>query len=616
MQLERSVGTLLRFGVFELDTSAGQLMKSGRRVALAPQPLKVLEVLARRPGELVTREELRQAIWSADTFVDFEQGLNFCIKRIRSVLGDNADSPRYIETVPRRGYRFVAPVSEVALKGEADSTPAALLTEPRASTRSASRWPVIATAAAVAAIAGTLALWSPWRSPPVAPATGRTMLAVLPFEHVGPAGDEYITDGLTDELIGYLGGLDPERLAVIARTSTARYKGQRKSAHEIARELNAMYLVEGSVRHVDGHLRVTAALVRAADQTQVWSATYEDPLENPRGMHRQLAEAIGNEIRLKVSPPAPARRVEAGARQLYLQGRFFWSQRREESYKHAIELFEKAVQRDPHYAAAYAGLADAYALLGSTSNAILGRADAMARARSAAEKAIAIDPTEPEAHASLGFVKMHFDWDWEGAEASFKRAITLNPSYATAHHWYAYYLVSRNRLDEALAEITLARQLDPLSPAITRDVGEIHYFAGRYPEAIQYCREALAMDNNFWLARLTLGWALEKTGQRQEAIEEYKKMGRAAEAAFVAGRRKEAQRLAHEEVRDLPDFKNPSQVASIYGFVELKDEALRWLERAYELREGAFIVMKYERHYDSLHDDTRFLDLARRVGLP
>src|SRR2546429_412815 len=480
--------TLLRFGVFDVDPESGELRKAGVDINLPPQPAKVLVLLATRAGQLITREELRQQIWGKETFVDFEHGLNSCIKQIRAALDDHPESPRYIETRPRRGYRFIAPVQEVSAHAVTPGAPSEGL--PTTALRIRPRRYSIAIVALVLALFAT-GYFARFASPRHAVSPGdKIMLAVLPFENLtGDPRQEYLSDGLTEEMITQLGRMHPERLGVIARTSAMQYKNTQKGMDQIGRELGVAYVLEGSLRRAGDHVRVSAQLIQVRDQTHLWAESYERDLRDILALQNDVAQAIARQIEIKLTPQqqarmARARSIDPRVYEFYSKGRYFWNKRSEEGYRRAIQYFQQAIARDSEYAPAYAGLADAYALLGSMPNVELPRSEAMPRARAAALKALELDDSLAEAHTSLAFVRMHFDWDWPGAEREFVRALQLNPGYATAHHWYAFWLIAQGRAEDALQEIRAAQRLDPLSLIINTGGGEILDYGRRPDEAI------------------------------------------------------------------------------------------------------------------------------------
>ncbi len=460
---------------------------------------------------------------------------------------------------------------------------------------------------------------------------GRIMLAVLPFENLtGNWEQEYLSDGLTEEMITQLGRLHPERLGVIARTSAMQYKNTQKRTDQIGSELGVAYLLEGSLRRAGHRMLVSAHLIRVRDQTHLWAESYERDLRDILALQSEVAHAIAREIDVKLTPQEEARVARASpidprAHEFYLKGRYFWNKRSEEGYTRAIHYFEQAIAQEPGYAQAYAGLADAYALLGSIPNAELPRSEAMPRARVAALKALELDDGLAEAHTSLAFVRMHFEWDWPGAKSEFARALELNSGYATAHHWYAFWLIAQGRAEEALREIRLAQELDPLSLIINTDVGEMLYYARRYDDAVEQARRTLEMDSGFALAHHLLGVAYLAKRQfvpATQALEAAARIsgGRADVLASLghayaeAGRTQEARKVLDEleqASQHRPDMAH--WIATILAGLGEKDQALAWLEQSYQEHNGALILLKVAPELDPLRSDAQFQDLMRRV---
>jgi TolB-like protein/DNA-binding winged helix-turn-helix (wHTH) protein/Tfp pilus assembly protein PilF len=621
-RLNRS-GDLVRFGSFELALRSGELRKAGLRVKIQEQPFRVLSLLLERPGELVTREELRGRIWPADTFVDFDQAVNVAVKKIRAALGDSAETPRFVETLPRRGYRFVAPVERLAAPVQAEDPP-------RPPGRRPSKRMLFWAALVVgASLAGYFALVRPRASgaPP-----GKVMLVVLPFADMsGAGGEDYFTDGLTEEMIVQLGRLQPRRLGVIARTSSMKYKNSGKGVHEIGRELNVDYVVEGSVRRAGDRVRIAVQLVQAGDQTQVWSDEYEGSLRDLLGIQRQVTQAIAHGIRLTLTRDEQVRFgaspfVDPEAYEAVIKGRFYWNKRTDEGMQKATDYFQEAVEEDPGYAAAYAGLADCW--LSRAWYGYVSPGEAFPKAKMHALKALELDEHLAEAHTSLAFARLNYDWDWPAAGRSFQRAIDLNPNSANAHHWYGDYLSAMGRHQDAIAESGRARELDPLSSIINAWVGWRYHFAGRYDEAIVQYRRTLEMDPGFSPAHLVLGQAYEQKGLLREAVEELEKaqalsrggplyMSALAHAYARAGRRTEAEALL-QRLRESAhsSYVPPYHVAVACTALDRKDEALNWLEKGYEERSAWMVWIKVDPRLDPLRPLPRFQRTLERMGFP
>ncbi len=617
---------LYAFGAFRLDPAQRLLFRDGELVSLTPKALDTLLVLVENCGQLLTKDELLERVW-AGTFVE-EVTLAKNVSTLRKALGETAEGGEYIETHSKRGYRFVAEVHEVEV--EASTGPSAAPAEARVAAAADSvprSWRIAALALAGLLLTSGALWWSRSRSV-AAPANAKIMLAVLPFENLsGDPEQEYFSNGLTEEMITQLGRLEPERLGVIARTSAMQYKDAHKDARQIGKELGVDYLLEGSVHREGNRVRISAQLIQVRDQSHQWAEDYDRDLRDILALQSDVAGAIAQQIRLKLTPEQHARlgraaAVNPEAYENYLKGRFFWNKRSVEGHQKAIEFFERAIALDPNYAPADAGLADAYALLGSRPNSVLPRREAMTRAREAAQKALSLDESLADAHASLGFVKMHYDWDFSGAEKEFLRAIALNPGYATAHHWYAYDLVALGRLNDAIAQARLAQTADPLSVIISRDVGEMLMFAGHDDEAIAQCRRTLEMDPSFMLAHWVLAWAYHHQGKQEEFLEELQKgyLGSSDPGPGLyyawAGKTQEARRAIAKLQQDATKRFGSSQlVAMIYAQLGDKDKAFNWLEKSFAEREGGLIVLHVEPAWEPIRSDPRFEQLERRVGV-
>ncbi|MGH9601497.1 MAG: tetratricopeptide repeat protein [Terriglobales bacterium] len=625
------------FSVFEVDLRSGELHRNGSRVKLQELPFKILALLLEHPGEVVTREELQQKLWLADTFVDFEHGLNTAIMKLRTALGDDAHSPRFVETVGHRGYRFIAPVTRngagvgsVTVAG-GPGEEAAAEGPPAADATQAGRrllLPSLAVTTLLVALLGFNVGGIRDRVWPKGPAPPIRAIAVLPLENLsGDPNQDYFADGMTDALITDLAKIGS--LRVISRTSVMRYKGTTTPTSQIARDLNVQAIVEGSVVRSGERVRITAQLIHAATDQHLWAESYERDVRDILGLQAEVARAIAAEIQVKLTPQEearlrPARPVNPEAHEAYLRGRYYLEKVGEDESRRAIEHLQQALQADPNYAPAYAGLAVAYYRL---SNYFLPPKEAMPKARAAAIKALEIDNTLAEAHTSLALVKEFYDWDWAGAESAFKRAIELNPSYAFAHSGYGGYLSRMGRHQEALAEYRRSWELNPLSLYGGIFVGSMYYESRQYDRAVEQYRKTLEMDPNFFPAHWGLASAYEAKGMYKEAIAEYEKalsLGGPPEvlawlghAHARAGNRKEALKI-------LDEMKGPSKrkfvsaydLAVIHTGLGEKDQALAWLEKAYEQRAEALIDLNADPRLDPLRSDSRFKDLTHRVGLP
>ncbi|MGB8583602.1 MAG: winged helix-turn-helix domain-containing protein [Candidatus Sulfotelmatobacter sp.] len=633
-----------RFGPFELRTGARQLSKGGTKVKLSGQPYLILEVLLSRAGEIVTREELRQKLWPADTFVDFEHGLNTSVKKLRQALCDSAEAPRYIETAPRLGYRFIATVEALPEKKPqslVEAEPAASLsplvvsdTPPRA--RISPR--VFAFAFVVVVLLGVL--WymqstgriKSWRNSSNAglaanPRKVISSIAVLPLDNLSnDSSQDYFTEGMTDELINDLAQLGG--LRVTSRTSVMRYKGGTKTVPQIGQELGVDALIEGTVERVGNRVRIRVQLIDAATDRHLWARSYDHELKDVLLLQSTAAHDIATEIegQVVVSPnqlhALNERAVQTDAYEAYLKGRFFWNKRSLASLQQAVKYFQQAIALDPTYARAYAGLAESYAIMGY----MVSPSDEQAqKGRAAARRAIELDDQLPEAHTALGFIAENHDWDWRTAEQEYRRAIQLNPNYATGHQLYAECLALQGRFDEAFPEIERARQLDPLSLIIATDNGAILFFAHQYDRAIEQFRAVLEMDPNFPRAHMLINVYVQK-GLFADALADaegwrrgqgrnwswgalayiYGRSGQRAEAKFAL---EQLERISRSEVVD------PLSFAIAYIGMGDKEKAIAWLQKAYEWHSSSLTALKVDPTYDPLRNDPRFQALVRRIGL-
>jgi TolB-like protein/DNA-binding winged helix-turn-helix (wHTH) protein len=627
---------LIYFGDFEANIETGELRKQGSRIRVSAQPFEVLTMLVERPGELVTREQLRERLWPEEVFVDFDHGLNAAVNKLREALCDSTESPRYIETLPKRGYRFLQPVkwgerpAEASVNGETKQAvePPQVL----APVAGAINWRRIAAAGAVALLlaAGFFMLRRGAR--PDATSTAVPLIssiAVLPLENLSNDPEQqYFVEGMTDEITTDLAKLPG--LRVISRTSAMQYKGTHKTMPQIARELNVDAVVEGTVLRDGNRVRIRTQLVYAPADRHVWAQAYERDLKDVLTLQANLAQDIASEIQLKLTSQQranlSARSVDPEAHELYLKGRYFWNKRDQAGFTKAIDYFQQAIAKDPTYAAAYAGLADSYALSGGLY--LLPEEQAMPRAQAAAEKALELDSNLAEAHASLGLIAPFSNWNWADAKRHYERAIELNPNYATAHHWYAEgYLMPVGRSDEAIAEMRKAQELDPLSAVIATDLGKELYFVHKYDEALVELHRALELDPNFVSAHNWISDTLLEKGMYNDAKAELEKTKSLKEERIYIrqtaylyarmGRRAEG-RAALAKSLQLSQGKQVSSgaVALTYAALGDKEESFQSLEKAYTERSSFMTSLKYWSVFDPLRSDPRYTDLLRRVGLP
>ena len=630
----------LRFGVFEVDLRAGELTKRGQRIRLQEQPFQVLAMLLERPGELVTREELREKIWG-QTVVDFDHGLNKAVNKIREALGDSAENPRFVETVARRGYRFLADATPIYAgadrppeSGIEDHVPPA--ESHRVELADAGTPPnrihrphvwigfgfglVLVLAASLSWI-----FYSHSQSSPKI-----RSLAVLPLESLsGDASQDYFADGMTDALITDLAQISA--LRVISRTSVMTYKRVRKPLPEIARELNVEAVVEGTVARSGERVRITAQLIQVPNEKHLWAQSYEGDVQDTLALQNRVARAIAEQIQVTLNPQEEAalnksKTVNAEAYEAYLKGRYFWNKRTREGLVRATDYFHHAIDADPDYAKPYSGLADSYALSGDWEYGILSPQDAFPRAKAAVTKALALDDNLSEAHTSLAFILDLYDWGWASAEKEYKRALALNPGYATAHHWYAWHLIVMGRNGDGIAELKKAESLDPLSLIISADLADVLCVAHRNDDSVRQSQKTIEMDPHFAVAHYQLGQALEQMHKHDEAIADFRRAielsggnttfeSNLANAYAVAGRKEEAMKIVKDlESRQSRDSSTDASIASIYVGLGDNDRTMVWLNKAYQSRFNPSILMRPV--FDPIRSDPRFQDLLHRIGLP
>ena len=641
MEDDDQVGRRLCFGVFELDLRTAELRKRGLRVRLQEQPFQVLAMLLERAGQVVGREELQKKLWPADTFVDFDHGLNKAINKIREALGDSAESPRFVETVARRGYRFIADVrvADAAPARSPEPEPQPHPAPDPSDRRTVAgtpatlrrRRPLRAWTLSTAALLVLLISLAAWKLHSYAPPSSVIRsLAVLPLESLSSdASQDYFADGMTDELITDLGQISA--LRVISRTSVMAYKHTRKSLPQIARELNVDAVVEGTVLRSGDKVRITAQLIEGSADRHLWSQSYQGELRDTLALQNTVARAIADQIRINVNPQEQAALrnvtvVNPTAYTSYLKGRYFWNKRTADGLSVALAYFSQAIDEDSRYARAYSGLADTYALLGDWQYAVMTPKEALPKAKAAAIKALELDDGLGEAHTSLAFCLDGFDWDFESAGKEFRRAIALNPGYATAHHWYAWHLALLRRYDEAIVEMKRAANVDPLSLVINADLAELLALAHFDDESIRQSLKTIEMDPNFGLAHNHLGQAYLQKHMSDKAVVELQEAVRLsggsatcianlARAYVASGKRSDAETL----LSNLKKRSNPAQsyapeIAAIYVALGDTDNAMSWLEKGYEERFNPGVLIRPG--FDPLRSDPRFQDLVRRTGFP
>ncbi|HEV2101541.1 MAG TPA: winged helix-turn-helix domain-containing protein [Candidatus Acidoferrum sp.] len=564
----------IRFGAYEVDFRAGEVRKNGAKIRLQDQPFRVLQVLLERPGDVVTREELRKQIWPEDTFVAFDTGLNNAIKRLREALGDIAETPRYIETLPRRGYRFLETIE--------------------------------------------------------APLRRIESLAVLPLENLSlDPEQEYFAEGMTEVLITTLAKIGA--LRVISRTTAMHYKGVHRPLREIAEELQVEAVVEGAVLRVGNRVRISAQLIDAHADTHLWAESYERDLRDVLALQAEIAQAIAREIHIKLTPQEQAHLaqvhiVDPDAYEAYLKGRYYWNKRSRDTLSKGAEFFRRSLEKDPNYAAAYAGLADCASSGGWFG--FLPPKEGFGKGKELAREALAIDPGLAEAHASLGWALTHYDFDFVAAEREFERSIELNSHYATAHEWFAMLLGPLGRFDDAIAEFTKAARLDPLAPVIHVAWGWIYFHARRYDEALEQSDRTLELDPNFLPACYLLGSVLMFKDKQDAAVAAYQKGVDLSSGstsylgglgwAYASGGRTEEARAVLAQLTELREKKYvmATNMALIHAGLNEDDEAIRWLEKGFVERSAWMVYLNTDPRYDTLRSDSRFQDLLRRMRFP
>lgn len=608
------------FGAFRLNPAEGQLTRDGAVVPLTPKAFEALLLLVENAGHLVPKEELVQKLWP-QTVVE-EANLAKYIFTLRQALGGGEKDQTYIETVPKRGYRFVAPV-----RRDEPTVPS----QPAVSLVFAWRKGIATLAAVLVLVAAAYLAWQRV-APSPAPAERRLLLAVLPLDNwSGNPEQEYFSDGLTEEMTAEISRLHPERLGVIARTSAMKFKGAKKTVREIAQELGVDYVLEGSVRRDENRVRVTAQLIQVSDETHLLAESYDRDLRDILALQSDVARAIADEIRIKLTPEeasrlASTRSVDPEAHDAYLRGRYHWNRDEPEDLEKARQYFERALQIDPRHARAHAALADYYSVLPFYTSA--APAEVFPKAKAAVAKALELDDSLAEAHAALAYIHTYYDWDWATAEREFRRALTLDPNEASLRHRYSRYLSSLGRIEEALAEMQRARELDPLSLIVKANVGVVYYFGRRYDETIEELRKLVNEEPEFPVAHWGLGLAYEQKGMMAPALAAFEKsveltqrgtnaLASLGRAYAVSGRTQEARKIL-EELTNRAKQKNISayQIALVHIGLDEKDRAFEALERAFKERSTLLTYLKMDPRLDPLRDDPRYRELLRRMNFP
>jgi TolB-like protein/DNA-binding winged helix-turn-helix (wHTH) protein/predicted Zn-dependent protease len=631
-----------RFGVFDVDVTNGDVRRQGSKIKLQEKPFQLLALLLEHAGKIITREELRQGLWSADTFVDFDANLKTTLSKLRHALGDSAENPIYIETIPRQGYRFLPPVVSAGceIRAGGDTQPAAISKSAQVPTISSgtstsprlSGLQVISAVilALVLLIAGIYALRT--KSAPVLnPARHRVVLLVLPFDNLsGDPTQEYFSDGLTDEMITLLGRQYPNRLSVIARTSAMRYRATQEPLRQIARELGGVdYVLEGSVRKSGNRVGINAQLFRAEDQASLWAETYESGVADLLTIQHNVAGQIARALVLEVEPQSERRSRSIPDPKIYdayLMGLYEANLRSESALRRSMEYFERAIQGDASYAPPYAGLANSYLL--SAGWLLMRPAEAYPKAKAAALRALALDENLAEAHTTLAAAEHEYEWKWAEAEREFRRAIELEPNSAISHKSYAEFLMHGARNAEAIGEMERARDLDPLSLIVNTLVGFAYHNARQYTRAIEEYKKVIQLDPQFAPAHYFLGGALTNIGHYDEAIAHLQKakdlthgaslMSAGLARAYAVGGYRDQARLSLRDLqlRGTHHYVSPYGLAQVYSALGDKDAALEMLDRAVNEHAFEVLFLRVDRSFDGLHENPRFRELLKRVGFP
>lgn len=623
---------VVKFGIFEVDLQSGEVRKAGMRQKLAGQPFQVLQVLLEHPQEIVTREQLRQRLWPENTFVDYELALKKAVNRLREVLGDSADSPRFIETMPRQGYRFIGSV-------EATHRPDPI--PPSGAPPTKRKMPgILSVGLSLAVVVALVLAFNTDKLRARIFAKSRSLeihsIAVLPLENLSKdPGEDYFSDGMTDALTTALAQIGS--LRVISRTSAMHFKGTRETLPQIAHELKVDAVVEGSAARAGDRIRITAQLIETQTDLHIWAKSYERNAQDVLALQDEVARDIAAEIRIKLTPEdrtrlASSRPVNAEAHEAYLKGRYFWNKNTIDAPAKSLDYSRKAIEIDPELAPAYASLAQAYFKMGNDS--ALPSKEAYEKGRAAAQKALQLDDTLAEAHSSLADVKHLYAYDQAGADKEYMRAIELNPNSAEIRSAYSKYLMHMVRCDEAVAQARIAMEVDPLSIVANRRLGIALFGCGRNDEAIEQFQKTRELDPTDRFTPYWIAWAYLYKGMYEEAIAENKKMtvpggqpdtNARWELGIIyaeAGKREQAVRIFNE-LKDRwkrGDFQagyvRPQMMAHLAAALGDKDEAMAWLEKSYQERDDWIVQSRIMREFNILHRDPRYKDLLRRVGLP
>jgi TolB-like protein/DNA-binding winged helix-turn-helix (wHTH) protein len=594
----QAASSLLRFGAFELDLQNNELRRAGVLLKLSPQQFQVLRLLAESAGQLQSREDIQREVWGTDTFVDFDRNLNVCVAQVRATLNDDSDAPRFIQTVPKRGYKFIAPVERIATADAAARTVPAVAR------------PHMLWLAALAACLVIAALYATWHRPALPP---RTMIAALPFENLtGDPKEDLFTDGLTEELISQLGILNPDRLGVIGRTSVMRYKSGSHSIDQVGRDLHVDYVLEGTVRRSDGRIRISTRLIKVGDQAQVWTNTSERDQAELFRIEEESAAQIAGAVSGKLLGGAEATRAASHAHnqeayQAYLNGLYLEHKETRDDLERSAAYFEESARLDPQFDAAYAAMAETDVAMGRSGAAPEG---IWTRAREAAQRALSINEQNAEAHNALANVLFWREWNWSLAEQHFTRAMAINSSLPVAHHDYAFFLVAMGRTEQGLTSLRRAIALDPLSARVNIDAGWLFLQAHRFDDAIQQARRAHQLEPGLAEANACI----------LRSLFYQKKYREIAETLHLApGNPEEELKRMYEQKLQKEEQSGSSDsftMATQYTFLGDNGKALDALDNAYASRSIMMPLLKTEPAFTALHGEPRFQELARKLALP
>src|SRR5580692_4577597 len=632
----------VRFGTVELNVRTGELVSIGTdpvepesaKVLLREQPFRILRILIERQGQIVSRQEIRQILWPNDTFVDYDRSINVAMAILRKSLADDADHPKYIETLARRGYRLIAPVEwQQSSTAAQDSIGSLAETLPRIEGPMGEREPgapkhwgkaaILAACVVTLVVAGYMT-WRHFRTTARA-RSEKIMLAVLPFENLtGDPTKEYLADGLTEETISELGRLKPEQLGVIARTSVMGYKHKDTRLDQIGRDLSVQYVLENSLRESGNHIRLTTQLIQVKDQTHLWSRDYDYPAKDILTIEDDVAKAVAQEIRLRLTSQQQAElaqphRVNPAAFDAYLQGYYFFERNTDKDTEMAGKYYERATQLDPSYALAWVGLSRVRKWQAHRN--LIPSVEGFRLAREAGERALALNPNLAAAHTQMGRIKEQLDFDWAGADVSYQRAVELEPGNPEAVNGAASSAAILGRFDEALRLNRRAVDLDPLNAGSWEILAETEFFMGQLDEAVADVKKSLELNPDVFLGPLMLGKIYVLQGRPQDALPEIERVRDESQRAslyaiayYALGRKKDSDAALSELITKHPS--DSFHIVEVYAFRNQSDEAFEWLDRAYAQRNSGLIGTKVDPLLKSLHNDPRFAEFLKKLNLP